>query len=639
MNLEQLRTLPAASVDCVVTSPPYWGLRDYGVEGQGGLEETPEKHVEWIVAVFAEVARVLKPTGTAWVNYGDCYASGQKGSGGSGKSTLGPNRDLQNIDFQKMKPRKFSHGLKPKDLVGMPWRVAFGLQADGWYLRSDIIWHKCLSGGTRLYARTQKGDGPHTVKDLVRLDPSTVQLWNGERWTRVVSWTETLRPDDPVELVFRSGERVGCTGDHRWPTQRGNVEARDLVVGDVVETTRLPEPAEPRRPAALDDEEIGWLVGLYFAEGSRGKGGQVVQFAGHVEELERFQRLDRIARAFDSTCRCHVTSENGCTINVHGMLGSVIDRYVHGSTASTKGLKAAAWQRSDAFLAAVLLGYLDGDGCYDEANDRWRLGFTRNDRLAADLRTLAARVGARLRLVPTVAEAFGREWPVYRGELRWSVSEHHNVTENGDVVEIRRSRARKFWDVAVEDEPHTFALASGLLTHNSNPMPESVTDRPTKSHEYVFLLAHPESGGSYYYDADAIREAHTMRPQRRPSGRPEDSIPRPGQPKQSWSTAKREHKAADGNPAGRNLRDVWTIPTQPYAGAHFATFPEALVEPCVKAGCPEGGTVLDPFAGSGTTLLVAMRLGCRGIGIELNPEYAALACRRIGAEAAQVRLF
>ena len=94
-------------------------------------------------AVLREVARVLKPGGSLWLNLGDSYASTVKGSGGAGKSRLGPNRDLQNIGHQKFEPRRFDmQGLKPKDLIGIPWRVAFALQADGWYLRSDIIWHK-----------------------------------------------------------------------------------------------------------------------------------------------------------------------------------------------------------------------------------------------------------------------------------------------------------------------------------------------------------------------------------------------------------------------------------------------------------------------------------------------------------------
>jgi DNA modification methylase len=132
---EVLAGLSADLVDCVVTSPPYWGLRDYGNEGQLGLERTPEEYVANLVQVFQEVRRVLKPSGTCWLNLGDSYASDMKGSGGPT-----PKQASNTGSFYE--PRKLAHGLKPKDLVGIPWRVAFALQADGWYLRSDIIWSK-----------------------------------------------------------------------------------------------------------------------------------------------------------------------------------------------------------------------------------------------------------------------------------------------------------------------------------------------------------------------------------------------------------------------------------------------------------------------------------------------------------------
>ena len=137
--LEVLRSLPSESVHCCVTSPPYWGLRDYGVEGQIGLEPTLQEYVEVLVEVFREVRRVLRDDGTLWLNLGDSYASGGM-SNPSSKSTLGGGKDLGAADYSIT--RKVPNGLKPKDLVGIPWRVAFALQADGWYLRSDIVWHK-----------------------------------------------------------------------------------------------------------------------------------------------------------------------------------------------------------------------------------------------------------------------------------------------------------------------------------------------------------------------------------------------------------------------------------------------------------------------------------------------------------------
>ena len=287
-SLEVLRKLPAESVHCCVTSPPYWGLRDYGAEGQIGLEETPEQFLNRLVNVFTEVKRVLKPDGTLWLNIGDGYTSGNRGYRAPDKKN--PARAMS------IRPDT-PDGLKPKDLIGIPWMVAFALRADGWYLRSDIIWAK------------------------------------------------------------------------------------------------------------------------------------------------------------------------------------------------------------------------------------------------------------------------------------------------------------------------------------PNPMPESVTDRPTKAHEYIFLLSKSER---YFYDAEAVKEQSVSD---HPSGNGF---------KRDVRLSYRDKNGARGNEnqwqvaPSRNRRTVWTIATQPYPGAHFATFPQALVEPCILAGCPEGGTVIDPFGGSGTVSLVAKRLGRGSIYIDLNPEYLQMALKRMG---------
>ena len=308
--IEGMRTLPDASVHCCVTSPPYYGLRNYGHDGQIGLEATPEAYVARMVEVFREVRRVLRDDGTCWVNLGDSYAGSGAKPGGEEKHSgdAGCRAGWTSSGYKRHNPPS---DLKPKDLVGIPWRVAFALQADGWWLRQDIIWHK------------------------------------------------------------------------------------------------------------------------------------------------------------------------------------------------------------------------------------------------------------------------------------------------------------------------------------PNPMPESVTDRCTKAHEYVFLFAKSER---YFYDAEAVSEATSARTLER------DKYTRGGNAKAVgvFSTGVRK----DNNEARhithsstRNRRSVWTISTKPYSGAHFAVMPPDLVEPCIKAGCPEGGTVLDPFAGSGTTLAVAAEQGRNAIGCELNPEYIALAKKRIREARESVALF
>lgn len=135
---ERLAQIPTASVDCCVTSPPYWGLRDYDVAGQIGLEPTLAEHLDVMVRVFREVWRVLKPQGTLWLNYGDCYATSPNGRSAADVKTLG-------TDDRTLRDKPFSTiggALKPKDLCMIPNRLAIALQEDGWWVRSEIIWHK-----------------------------------------------------------------------------------------------------------------------------------------------------------------------------------------------------------------------------------------------------------------------------------------------------------------------------------------------------------------------------------------------------------------------------------------------------------------------------------------------------------------
>lgn len=146
-----LRTLPDESVQCIVTSPPYFGLRDYGDAGQIGLEQTPEQYVQEIVGVFREARRVLRHDGTLWLNLGDSYAAARGGThqpaetlagGEGGRTAEGERVNRGRRDGYNPTRNAAAIGLKHKDLIGIPWRVALALQADGWYLRQDVIWHK-----------------------------------------------------------------------------------------------------------------------------------------------------------------------------------------------------------------------------------------------------------------------------------------------------------------------------------------------------------------------------------------------------------------------------------------------------------------------------------------------------------------
>lgn len=299
--LEVLKTLPDESIDCCVTSPPYFGLRDYGVDGQVGLEQTPDEYIQKLVEVFREVRRVLKSTGTLWLNIGDCYATGTTAAR---KQSKNPGVGANNQNAQNSVSRIGTpEGCKTKDLIGIPWMLAFALRNDGWYLRQDIIWAK------------------------------------------------------------------------------------------------------------------------------------------------------------------------------------------------------------------------------------------------------------------------------------------------------------------------------------GNAMPESVKDRCTKSHEHIFLLS---KKSSYFFDNQAIKEPCSEENVKDFLRRKQkDKYMCEGGYREVRPDLNRTRSAYMPTDFMRNKRDVWHINTKPFKGAHFATFPEKLVEPCILAGCPENGIVLDPFMGSGTTGAVAKKHGRDFCGIELNPEYLAIAANRI----------
>jgi DNA modification methylase len=180
------------------------------------------------------------------------------------------------------------------------------------------------------------------------------------------------------------------------------------------------------------------------------------------------------------------------------------------------------------------------------------------------------------------------------------------------------------WRVAFALQADGWCLRSDIIWHKPNPMPESVTDRPTKAHEYLFLLAKSER---YYYDSAAIAEA-ALRPEGAGNKYPyEVEGERPGENANLGGSL---HKI--GPRETRNRRTVWSVVAKPQREAHFATFPPELIEPCILAGSAAGGTVFDPFMGSGTTARVALSLGRQFIGCELNPAYAGIQ-DRIGLQA------
>jgi DNA modification methylase len=178
------------------------------------------------------------------------------------------------------------------------------------------------------------------------------------------------------------------------------------------------------------------------------------------------------------------------------------------------------------------------------------------------------------------------------------------------------------WRVAFTLQADGWYLRQDIIWHKPNPMPESVRDRCTKAHEYIFLLS---KSPKYYYDADAIKEPAAYAGESRGGSTNRYEQNEAGMDCREYDT--------------RNKRSVWSVCPKPFREAHFATYPPDLIEPCVLAGCPAGGTVLDPFNGAGTTGVVSVKHGRNYIGIELNPEYADMARRRIKIESDKFSLF
>jgi DNA modification methylase len=177
------------------------------------------------------------------------------------------------------------------------------------------------------------------------------------------------------------------------------------------------------------------------------------------------------------------------------------------------------------------------------------------------------------------------------------------------------------WMLAFALRADGWYLRQDIIWHKPNPMPESVTDRCTKAHEYIFLMS---KSPKYYYDFESIKEEGVIA-----AGTLAAKGSAERQNQKGVNARPPEYKEYDGQ---RNKRSVWTVTTKPYEGAHFAVFPTDLIEPCILAGAPVGGVVLDPFMGSGTTAQVAQSLGRQYLGCELNPEYAPLQKKRLAQQ-------
>jgi DNA modification methylase len=526
---DRLAELPDASVDCVVTSPPYWGLRDYGVAGQLGLEADFRDYLAAMVAVFRAVRRVLRPDGTLWLNMGDSYATGT--AGGRKPTTAGKHGYWENpaiawrIDGRGL-------GLKPKDLVGMPWRVAFALQDDGWYLRQDIIWAKpnpmpesvtdrctkaheylfLLSKSARYHfdaaaIREMAGDdlGPGCAGWAVGDDHTAVGHNIAERTES--HGTRYKRPNSAGAIKSPHGQGFtrravgGSYGDHSQDLQAGmsapmpnKLSARDLrrATGDFSRNKR----------------SVWTIATAPFGE---------AHFATFPPAL-----VEPCIRA-------------GCPEWTCGACGIALDsRYGKGPSARTNGTAISDLQ------------------------------MVRRESLSG-------------------SEEPGKELLQQSVCLALDGEESEHVEGLHDHIE-RLSDAHG----AASSICNQIRLCDGTQVSDggsNGPLSLAGRDRASQG-----------------------RKSSEQRPRE------------PGSPKEDG--ARQDAKTADGNdhlsPLRREDHDFSICPS---CGA---TLDEIGIRP---------GTVLDCFGGAGTTGLVADRLGRNAILIELNPAYAAMAQRRIAADA------
>ena len=347
---------------------------------------------------------------------------------------------------------------------------------DDW--TDEKVW--CLAGTTQLYARIGRG---HTVATLHELltsyRTSDVELWDGRSWVHIQGWSESTDAGS-YEMTLRSGEVVKSTAHHEWPTARGRVRTDELCAGDILSTARLPD-FDSDRVGGIPNE-VGYFLGLYLAEGTQS--GGTIHVHGHIKETTaRLERIRPIVEMYGGACGIHNYHKSGIVRIESAVLRAIIDEYILGSTARTKSIKNALWRRSNAFLNAFVQGYLDGDGSYESKSDRYRLGFCANAKLASDLRTLGARLGASVRVKPGMAnDGTGKRHSIYRGEWRWS-HRGANARSGGEIVATRSvTGEQRFYHIGVDNADGLFALASGVLTHNSKTNPSLCIGLPRRSY-------------------------------------------------------------------------------------------------------------------------------------------------------------
>ena len=566
---EALKSMGDGTVDLVVTSPPYDNLRHYN-----GVGDTWNHNK--FCAIANELYRVMKPGGVVvWV-VNDKTENGSE--------------------------------------TGTSFRQALHFMDIGFNLNDTMIW--CLSGGQYLYVKSQKGVMPMMIKDIVRLKPETVQLWDGEKWVNVIGWRENVEAKTKTRIQLRSGENIYCTQEHRWVLENGEeVLTKDLKVGDILKTCTLPETDE-HNPIYLTDD-ILWLIGLYIAEGSHAD--DTIQFSLCSDELPWVERINSAIVSVGGTTT-HTLNGNSLHVRCYSkVFNAILNQYIGGQTAKNKHLNSICWKLSNDKLRKIVEGYLDGDGSYDVQNKRWRLGFTENRYWERDLRVLAARLGTKLTLLRKGAriKSLNKFYPSIKGEWRWIPTAHHNSKKISEILlitEEKMSAQDKMWDIEVDSKEHLFSLASGVITHNckTNPMPQVKQPRYNQVFEYMFV-----------FSKGAPKTFNPIMEPCKCAGQVYDSTC-----KNMGGENGRTHKTFNVNKE-KVKSNIWNIAVAQNKTSHPAVYPLQIALDHIRSWTNEGDVVLDPFMGSGTTGLAALELNRKFVGIEMNNEYFELSKQRI----------
>jgi DNA modification methylase len=491
--LDQLKTLPDESVNCCVTSPPYWGLRDYGHAGQIGLEPTPEEYVAKLVSVFSEVRRVLRKDGTLWLNLGDSYAGG----GTVGRNDTTPDALARRAEkygtgtgngslVGKHGTRPRVETLKPKDLCGIPWRVAFALQADGWYLRSDIIWAKPNPMPESVTDRPTKAH-----EYIFLLTKSERYAYDAEAIKEQSIDPESLRPEG-------RNPRNGDTFTHSDPDGKARTRVGFAKLTGVCYPTR--------------NKRTVWTV-------------PTAPFSDWTETV-RWQRVEAGAASGGSL---HIASPD-CP--VYGGLFDLV------ATALCDGRGDGDWNR----ICSIC----------DRLSLTPKAGFSPIETLRAwNLRGQS--------LDSVVQQCCGSATENSTGTRRTDLFVSTSLACKPSAQRSSRIR-RTLAECGLSEQCLDMLLSNTWVDgFGDNQKPETIYRTVGKGNLQELFLA---LGPTYRKEATK--------------------------------------------------------------SSHFATFPPDLIKPCILAGCPAGGTVLDPFGGSGTTGQVALELGRKAILIELNPAYVEL---------------